>query len=540
MTSSAPVTVRDAFFDVLRQYDLTTVFANPGSTEISLLANLPGDIDFTLALHEGSVVGMATGYALARQKAAMVVVHTTAGLGNAVGAIATARVNRAPLVIVVGQQDRRHLATEPFLAGRLRGLVGEYPVWFNEPVTPLDVPSAVARAYHEATTRRGPAIVVVPMDDWLAEIPADRVFPAPDLSVVSGEPSAATIAAIVSHLDAAKNPVIISGAGNCTVEGWAALVRLAERTQTPVYQESFAGQAGFPQDHPLFAGFLSAARSVLRTQLANFDTVLAVGAPVFRQYNYEPGLMLTEGTAVVVVTNDSEEALRSAATLSVIGDIPATIAEVADTVRAVSQARTEVPARRAAPPAPSGDEPLRASHVMAVLAELLPANAVVVEETPSSRPDMHDLLPARQPLGFVSAAMGGLGFGLPAAIGLRMGVPDRPTVAILGDGSSMYAIQGLWSARHYEVGALFIILNNGRYAVMDRLAERLGSSDPAWPPFDEINFVDLSESLGVAATRLSDYGNMRRTLDEIVPTLASRTEPHVLVIDVEPEQHFAP
>jgi benzoylformate decarboxylase len=540
MTSSAPQTVRDVFFDILRQYELTTVFANPGSTEISLLANLPADIDFTLALHEGSVVGMATGYALARRKAAMVVVHTTAGLGNAVGAIATARVNRAPLVIVVGQQDRRHLATEPFLAGRLRGLVGEYPVWFNEPVTPLDVPAAVARAYHEATTRRGPAIVIVPMDDWLAEYTEERVFPAPASAIVSGEPSAATVATVVGHLDSAKNPVIIAGAGNDTDEGWAALVRLAERTQTPVYQESFAGRAGFPQDHPLFAGFLSAARSVLRTQLADFDTVLAVGAPVFRQYNYEPGLMVTPGTAVIVVTNDSDEALRSAATLSVIGDIPATISEVADTVRAVSKARTAVPPRRTPPPAPTGDEPLRASHVMAALAELLPADTIVVEETPSSRPDMHDLLPARQPLGFVSAAMGGLGFGLPATIGLRMGLPSRPTVAILGDGSSMYSIQGLWSARHYKVGALFIILNNGRYAVMDRLAEKSGSAEPAWPPFDEIDFVDLSQSLGVEATRLSDYATMRRTLEEMVPTLAARNDPHVLVIDVEPEQHFAP
>jgi benzoylformate decarboxylase len=540
MTSSAPQTVRDVFFDILRQYELTTVFANPGSTEISLLANLPADIDFTLALHEGSVVGMATGYALARQKAAMVVVHTTAGLGNAVGAIATARVNRAPLVIVVGQQDRRHLATEPFLAGRLRGLVGDYPVWFNEPVTPLDVPAAVARAYHEATTRRGPAIVIVPMDDWLAEYTEERVFPAPASAIVSGEPSAATVATVVGHLDSAKNPVIIAGAGNDTDEGWAALVRLAERTQTPVYQESFAGRAGFPQDHPLFAGFLSAARSVLRKQLADFDTVLAVGAPVFRQYNYEPGLMVTPGTAVIVVTNDSDEALRSAATLSVIGDIPATISEVADTVRAVSKARTAVPPRRTPPPAPTGDEPLRASHVMAALAELLPADTIVVEETPSSRPDMHDLLPARQPLGFVSAAMGGLGFGLPATIGLRMGLPSRPTVALLGDGSSMYSIQGLWSARHYKVGALFIILNNGRYAVMDRLAEKSGSAEPAWPPFDEIDFVDLSQSLGVEATRLSDYATMRRTLEEMVPTLATRNDPHVLVIDVEPEQHFAP
>ena len=540
MTNSAPHTVRDAFFDVLRRYDLTKIFANPGSTEISLLANLPSDIDFTLALHEGSVVGMATGYALARQKAAMVVVHTTAGLGNAVSAIATARANRAPLVIVVGQQDRRHLATEPFLAGKLAGLAGDYPVWFNEPVTPHDVPAAVARAYHEATTRRGPAIVVVPMDDWLAEYPAERVFPAPEIAVLSGEPSAATVAAIVQHIDGATNPVIISGAANSTAEGWAALVRLAERTQAPVFQESFAGQAGFPQDHALFAGFLSAARSVLRTQLADFDTVIAVGAPVFRQYNYEPGLMLTPGTAVIVITNDSDEALRSAAALSVLGDIPATVAQVADTVRAVATPRAVVPPRRPAPPAPEAGEPLRASHVMAALAELLPANAIVVEETPSSRPDLHELLPARQPLGFVSAAMGGLGFGLPGAIGLRMGAPERPTIAILGDGSSMYSIQGLWSARHYGVGALFIILNNGRYAVMDRLAERISSGEPAWPPFDEIDFADLSRSLGVSTTRLSDYASMRQTLDEVIPSLAARNEPLMLVIDVEPELHFAP
>jgi benzoylformate decarboxylase len=104
----------------------------------------------------------------------------------------------------------------------------------------------------------------------------------------------------------------------------------------------------------------------------------------------------------------------------------------------------------------------------------------------------------------------------------------------------MYSIQGLWSARHYKVGALFIILNNGRYAVMDRLAEKSGSAEPAWPPFDDIDFVDLSQSLGVEATRLSDYATMRRTLEEIVPTLATRNDPHVLVIDVEPEQHFAP
>jgi benzoylformate decarboxylase len=165
----AAQTVREATFDVWREHGLTSIFANPGSTEITLLTDLPGDFRFVLALHESSVVGMATGWAIGRGEPALAILHTTAGLGNAVGALATARVNRAPLVVVVGQQDRRHLATEPFLAGRLRGLAGSYPVWIDEPVRSQDVPGAIARAFHEAVTGSGPALVIVPMDDWLAD-----------------------------------------------------------------------------------------------------------------------------------------------------------------------------------------------------------------------------------------------------------------------------------------------------------------------------------------------------------------------------------
>ena len=172
----AQQTVRDATFDVFREYELTTLFANPGSTEISFLTDLPDDLTFVLGLHESSVVGMATGWAIGRGKPALAILHTTPGLGNAVSALATARVNRAPLVVVVGQQDRRHLATEPFLAGRLHGLAGDYPVWVDQPVRAQDVPGAIARAHHEAETGNGPAVVIVPMDDWAADAidPAER------------------------------------------------------------------------------------------------------------------------------------------------------------------------------------------------------------------------------------------------------------------------------------------------------------------------------------------------------------------------------
>ncbi len=539
MSGTHSLTVRDASFDVIRAAGIEHIFANPGSTEISLLANFPADLKFTLALHEGSVVGMATGMAIATGEPALAIVHTTAGLGNAVAAIATARVNRAPIAIIVGQQDRRHLATEPFLAGKIRGLAGDYPVWFNEPVTAQEVPAAIARAIHEARYRRGPAIVVVPMDDWAQHVDPTHLFAAPVTVHKGSTASHETIEDIAHAINAAKNPVIIAGAGNDTQAGWNAAVELAERLKAPVFQESFAGQAGFPQDHDYFAGFLSASRSVVRTQLEGFDLILAVGAPVLRQYNFEPGAMFDANATVVQITEDADEAHRSPADIAVVADIASTVTHLLPEVTPRDSAAPTVN-RRPRPAPPVAGEPLRASHVMALLAEKTSADTIIVEETPSSRPDLHELLPARQPQAFISAAMGGLGFGLPAAIGLRMGNPTRPVIAVLGDGSSMYAIQGLWSAKHYEVGTVFIILNNSRYAVMDRLADKFGSGGPAWPAFEEIDFAQLSESLGVPSQRISSYEELVTVFAGVIPGLPSRTTPLTLVIDVEPELTFAP
>lgn len=540
MLNSPAISVRDAAFDVIRAAGIERIFANPGSTEISLLSNFPEDLQFTLALHEGSVIGMATGLAIATGEPALAIVHTTAGLGNAIGAIATARVNRAPIAIIVGQQDRRHLATEPFLAGKLSGLAGEYPVWFNEPITAQDVPAAIARAIHEARLRRGPAIVIVPMDDWSQTADPDHVFAAPAQVQRGSEVAPEVISQLAHRINLAKHPVIIAGAGNDSTEGWAQAVKLSEHLHVPVFQESFAGQAGFPQDHPNFAGFLSAARSVVRTQLAEYDLILSVGAPVFRQYNFEAGPMFPEGTTVLLITEDHDEALRSPADIAVIGSLPGALAQLVEQTTSRDSRQPLAITRRSAPAAPQAGEPLRAAHLMAALAERLSPNTIVVEETPSSRPDLHDLLPAREPQGFISAAMGGLGFGLPATIGLKMGLPERPVVAILGDGSSMYGIQGLWSARHYQIGCVFIILNNSRYAVMDRLADKFGKSGPAWPAFEEIDFVQLSESLGVEAIRISSFEHMISALDEVIPTLTTRTTALTLVVDVEPELTFAP
>jgi benzoylformate decarboxylase len=538
LAASGRPTIREATFDVLRRLGLTTMFANPGSTEVALLTDLPGDLRFVLGLHEGSVVGMATGFALARREPSLAVLHTTAGLGNAVAALATARVNRAPLVVLVGQQDRRHLAQEPFLTGKLNGLAGDYPVSVELPVRAQDVPGAVARAWHQAGTGRGPALVIVPMDDW--EAPAGDVWEiaAPGQLVRARAADPAAVGALCDAVSGALAPVLVVGAGAADDETWAALVALAERLRCPVWQESFGARPGFPQDHPLFAGHLPADRARLRRALSGHDVVLAVGAPVFRQYGYEPGPLVEEGTSVALVSDDPAEVHRSVATLAVLGSPAAVCAALASQLDPRGTALPEPMRRPPAPPPPDTGEPLRAGHVLAALAERLPADAVLLEEAPSSRPELNARIPARHPLGFVSAAMGGLGFALPGAAGVRMALPDRPVVAVVGDGSALYGIQALWSAGHYRAGALFVVLANGGYAIMDRLAERHGGRGP-WPAF-HVDVAALAEGLGCAALRVKTHDELLRALDDTLPGLAGREEPLLLQVEVAPDDTFEP
>ena len=533
-------TVRDATFDVLRRRELTTLFANPGSTEVPFLTGLPDDFRFVLGLHEGSVVGMATGWAIGRGAPALALLHTTAGLGTAVSALATARVNRAPLVVVVGQQDRRHLAYEPFLAGRLAGLAGEYPVAVEQPVHAHDVPAAVERAFHAAVTARGPALVIVPMDDWAAPADEERepaaAF-APVLRAVAASPDA--VDALETFLSEAEAPAVVVGAGADDPETWSALVEVAERLAAPVFQESFGARAGFPQDHALFQGVLPADRSRLRERLAPFDALLVVGAPVFRQAPFVPGRFTEPGTRIALLSDDPAEVHRSPAEVAVLAPPAAVCRELVSRLPAREARPPATPQRPPAPSPPARGEPLAASHVLAGLAERLPRDAVVLEEAPVDRPEIHARLPAREPLGYLSAAMGGLGFALPAAIGLRMAVPSRPIVAVVGDGAAIYGVPALWSAAHYRVGAVFVVLSNGGYIVLDRLAELQGGPGP-WPMFTEIEVAAIARGFGCAARRIETHDELTEALDEAVPTLADRDEPLLLDVVVAPTEEFAP
>jgi benzoylformate decarboxylase len=248
---------------------------------------------------------------------------------------------------------------------------------------------------------------------------------------------------------------------------------------------------------------------------------------------------LTEpGTRLALVSDDAEEVRRSPVELALLAPPASVCRELA---RVLPARAADVPRRFRPPPAPEPPgpgEPMRAGHVLAALSERLPRETVLLEEAPVDRPELHDRLPARVPLGFLSAAMGGLGFALAGATGVKLALPGRPVVAVVGDGSSLYGIQALWSAAFYRAGVLFVVLSNGGYAIMDRLAAKRGA-EPPWPSFD-LDIAALARAFGCEARRVSGHAELLRALDEIVPTLATREEPVLLDVVIAPTQTFDP
>jgi benzoylformate decarboxylase len=332
------------------------------------------------------------------------------------------------------------------------------------------------------------------------------------------------VAELADLLDGAESPALVVGAPE--TEDWDGVVALAQRLRCPVWQEPFSRRVGFPQDHPLFAGHLPWQRRLMHDVLADYDVVLTVGTNAFRAYLFdEPVALVESDTRVAVLTADPAEAHRSPCDVAVVAPVGATCTALVDLLPERAAGNPPEPMRRPAPlPPPADGEPLRPGHVLDAIAQRLPRDALLVEECPSSQPELYQRIPVRAPFGFLSTANGCLGFGLAGSIGLRMGLEDRPVVAVLGDGSTTYAIQALWSAARYEVGVLLVVLANGRYAVMDGLARRHGGA-AAWPGFEAVDIGGMARALGCPSVQVQTHDELVRTLDEVMPGLATRREP---------------
>jgi benzoylformate decarboxylase len=466
-------TVREVTLDLLRAHGMTTIFGNPGSTELPMLADFPDDFTYVLGLQELVVVGMADGFAQASGRTGHVNLHTAPGVGNAVGGIFNAQANHSPLLITAGQQVHPQITMEANLTNR-EAVKGPEPYvkWSHEPARAEDVPAAIARAIHHASLPpRGPAFVSIPMDDW--DVEADEERAAHTLArTVTGRatPDPVTLAALADRLAEAENPVLIAGPDIDASGGWDHAVTLAERQNLPVWATpaTGGGRLGFPENHPNFVGVLPPAIGPAAETLKGHDLVLVVGSSVFPYYPYIPGPLLAPGTSLVQITSDPGEAARAPMGEAIVGDVALALAAL---LELLEDSERKGPEPRPQPGEPVEADPMSGSSAMAALAEVWPDGGIAVVETPSSTVSFRNRLRLSQPGSYYFSASGGLGYGISAAVGVQMAQPSRPVVCVLGEGSAQYGITALWTAAAYKVPVTFVVLRNEEYMILKWFAE---------------------------------------------------------------------
>jgi benzoylformate decarboxylase len=506
------LTVRDAALDLLRRFGMTTIFANPGSTELPLFRNFPDDFRYVLGLQEAVCVGMADGYAQAKRNAAFINLHSAAGVGNAMGNLFTAFKNRTPLIVTAGQQARAILPFDPFLASREAvDLPKPYVKWSIEPARAEDVPLSMARAYYIAMAPpRGPVFVSIPADDW--DRPAELV---PVRHVAQDvRPDPATLAEIGALIDAAERPVFVVGAAVDRAGAFDEAVMLAERHNARVFAAPMSGRCSFPENHPLFAGFLPAMRERIVALLDGHDLVFAIGAPAFTYHVEGYGPHIPDGARLCQLIDDPHTAAWTPLGVAAIGGVRLGLLDLL--ALPAPQARPS-PSQREPSARAEPSRPMTTAFVLQTLAEMRTPESIIVEEAPSARPVMQRYLPILRSEGFYTMDSGGLGYGLPAAVGVALAKPGARVIGLIGDGSSLYSIQGLWSAAQLRLPICFVILNNRRYAALQDFAPvfGFGANEPVQgTDLPDLDFVAIAKGMGCAATQASNAEDLRAALAE--------------------------
>ena len=500
-------TVREVTYQLLRDLGMTTIFGNPGSTELPFLRDMPQDFRYVLALHERCAAGIALGYAMARGKAAFVNLHSIASVGNGLSALIDACYSHAPLVVTAGQQDRRQILNEPFLVSRAAEVAKPYVKWAYEPLRAEDVPAAIARGYYLAMQPpMGPVFISIPMDDWTHEG-----------SAVAGREVTRAVAPVGSALDevvqairSSRNPAIVAG---CQIEedgGWDEVIALAEHLDADVYQEPIATRWTFPRRHRLFRGGLLPAQQPLADQLAAYDLVLVLGAPIFFYYAYVPGHTIKPGTRLFQITNSPVDAAAALAGKSIVGNTAA----AAEFIRAHtnSSERNESPLSTQ-PVEPPAEYPISPAYLFSVLNRVKPRNAVIAEECPSSKGDLDRYLHSDLPGSFYSVRSGILGFGLPAAVGLQLARPERRVICPVGDGSIQYSIQTLWTAAQSNAPVVFIVLRNSEYGALRTFCDftQVGRNVPGMD-LPGLDIIKIAEGYGLPAREVEQPAELEPCL----------------------------
>jgi benzoylformate decarboxylase len=523
--------VREATFELFRAHRMTTIFGNPGSTELPMLAEFPDDFRYVLGLQEAVAVGMADGFAQASGLPTHVNLHTAPGVGNGMGAIFNAQANHSPLVVTAGQQVRAHITMQANLTNRdATRVVHPFVKWSFEPPRAQDVPQALARAIHTASLPpKGPTFVSLPMDDWNEDADPEASHAVARKAEPRSGPDPDAIRALARRLEEASNPVLVAGPEIDAAGGWEDAIALAERQKLPVFASpaTGGGRLGFPEGHSLFQGVLPPAIGPVTETLKGRDLVLVAGSSVFPYYPYIPGPLLPEGASLVAITSDPDEAARAP-----MGDVI-----LADVGLALKALLAEVGEANRAEPDPlpdptGGDEtdPLTPTLVNRTLADVFPDDGIVVLESPSSTLSLRNQLRLSRPGSYYFGAGGGLGFGLAAALGVQLAQPDRPVICVLGEGSAQYAITGFWTAAAYDLPVTFLVLRNEEYSILKWFADIEEVKGAPGLDLPALQVAKVAEAYGVSSTSVTS----RDQLAEALKTAIGSPKAELVEVPVTP------
>jgi benzoylformate decarboxylase len=505
--NATSLTVKHATLEFLRSVGIKRIFGNPGSTELPFLSDWPDDIDYVLALQEASSVGMADGYAQAVRNAGFVNLHSAAGVGNALGNIYTAHRNQTPLVITAGQQARAILPLQAFLyAERASEFPRPYVKYSVEPARAEDVPAAIARAYHTAMQPPcGPTFVSIPIDDWTH--PA-QPLPAREVSRELG-PAPEHMRTLAAALAKSERPAFIVGPAVDRAAAVELMVRVAEKAKASVWISPFSARCSFPERHPQFSGFLPASPGQLSEALRNHDLVVVIGAPIFT-FHVEGHASIFDGaTTLYQITDDADAAAVTPVGNSIVATMKPALTML---LELLGETRRAVPAGRKLPPPPAAADPIPVDFLLHTLAAAMGEKAALVEEVPSHRPIMHHFMPMPGADSFYTMASGGLGFSLPASVGMALGRPDRRTVCLIGDGSAMYSIQSLWTAAQRKLPLTVVVINNAGYGAMRSFSQVMQVRNVPGLDLPGIDFVKIAEGQGCHAVRVSKAADLAPAL----------------------------
>ena len=531
---------REAFLALLESEGVTHLFGNPGTTELPIMAALPDRpaITYVMALQEALVVAMADGYSRASGDLSACNVHVAPGLGNAMGSIYNAKWIGSPVIVTAGQQEQGHGLTEPLLYDPLVPIAQPLVKWAVEVTRLQDLPRIVHRAAKVAMTPpTGPVFISLP-GDILNEQDALEIGQ-PTRVDAAGRPSDAALERLADRLLAARHPVIIAGHEIATSNALEEAAVVAELIGAPVYQQTMPHGAHFLSEHPAFMGALTREQRDVRDTLSPYDLMFCIGSDVLRMSVYSATDPMPEGMSVVQLgLRDWEMGKNYPAEIALRADVRETLAALAPLIeRKRGSDRAEKAAAaiealggsnwsakreaiRARALAGEGATPMSAELAMLRIVDALPAEAVVVDEGILSARALPALYPFRDARAFFGLGSGGIGFAMAGAVGVRLALPDRPVVAVVGDGSAMYSIQALWTAANAKLPITYVICNNGGYRIIkERLKSFHGVETYTGMEFKDppIDFTGLARSMGVAAVRITHP-------DDIGPAISESTE----------------